>query len=124
MKMVLNTVRMIDHDQAREYTFGDSQSLKENLGIGYINPNDFEKLGLVKSLRVQLSNNYGQVIIKQEQKENVPEGIIIMPVSIWSNQVTGVENGEIIFKNIEVEVEATRDPVPDYKDLISKIKQD
>ena len=124
MKMVLNTVRMVDHDQAREFTFGDSKSLKENLGIGYINPNDFEKLGLVKSLRIQLSNNFGQIIIEQEQDENVPEGTIIMPISIWSNQVTGVEEGEILYKNIEVEVEATRDPVPEYNDLISKIKQE
>ena len=122
MKMILNTVRMVDHDQAREHTFGDSQTLKENLGIGYINPNDFEKLGLVKSLRIELSNNYGQVIIEQEQNENVPEGTILVPVSIWSNQVTGVEEGEILYKNIEVDVEPSRDPVLEYNDLISKIK--
>lgn len=123
MKMIVNIVRMVDHDQAKEFAFGDEKSLKENLGIGFINPSDFEKLGLVKSLRIKLSNSFGNIIIKQEQDENVPEGTVLMPVSIWSNQITGVEKEEIQYKNIEVEVEATRDPVPEYKDLILKIKE-
>ena len=70
MKMIVNTVRMVDHDQTKEFTFGDEKSLKENLGIGYINPNDFEKLGLVESLRIKLSNNFGHIIIEQEQDDN------------------------------------------------------
>ena len=123
MKMIVNIVRMVDHDQAKEFAFGDEKSLKESLGIGFINPIDFEKLGLVKSLRIKLSNNFGNIIIEQEQNENVPEGTVLMPVSIWSNQITGVEKEEIQYKNIEVEVEATRDPVPEYKDLILKIKE-
>ena len=79
---------------------------------------------LLSTFLLLLLNNFGQIIIEQEQDENVPEGTIIMPISIWSNQVTGVEKGEILYKNIEVEVEATRDPVPEYNDLISKIKQE
>ena len=33
MEMVFNTVRMIDHDQLKEYVFGDFKSLNNKLAI-------------------------------------------------------------------------------------------
>ena len=45
-----------------------------------------------------------------------------MPVSIWSNQLTHVDNDEITYKNIAVNVEATRDPITTFKDLLNSIK--
>ena len=122
MKMILNTVRMVDYDQAREHIFGDEQSLKEKLAIGLINPKDFEKLGLVPSLRIKLSNKYGEIIIEQTQDEKVPEGTILMPISIWANRLTGIIGNDVIFKNIEVNVESTRDPVLNFREIISAIK--
>ena len=122
MKMILNTVRMVDYDQAREHIFGDEQTLKEKLAIGLINPKDFEKLGLVPSLRIKISNKYGEIIIEQTQDEKVPEGTILMPISIWANRLTGVIGNDVIFKNIEVNVEPTRDPVLNFKEIISAIK--
>lgn len=122
MKMILNTVRMVDNDQAREHTFGDEQNLKEKLAIGLINPKDFEKLGLVPSLRIKLSNEYGEIIIEQTQDDKVPEGTIVMPISIWANQLTGVIGKDVIFKNIEVNVESTKDPVLNFREIISTLK--
>ena len=122
MKMILNTVRMVDYDQAREHMFGDEQTLKEKLAIGLINPKDFEKLGLVPSLRIKISNKYGEIIIEQTQDEKVPEGTILMPISIWANRLTGEIENDVIFKNIEVNVESTRDPVLNFKEIISAIK--
>ena len=121
MEMTVNIVRMIERDQIEEFSFGNDISLKEKLAIGFVNPKDFDKLGLVKSLHIKLSNKYGEVIISQVRDEKVPEGIVLMPVSIWSNQITGVENGSIIYKNLRVEVEPTRDPILQFKDLIAKI---
>ena len=45
-----------------------------------------------------------------------------MPVSIWANRLTAVIGNEITFKNIEVNVETTRDPVLNFTELISSIK--
>jgi formylmethanofuran dehydrogenase subunit D len=45
-----------------------------------------------------------------------------MPVSIWANQITGFENNELIFKNIKVNVEATRNSVLTYENLLKSIK--
>jgi formylmethanofuran dehydrogenase subunit D len=122
MKMTLITVRMVDYDQAREHTFGDDQSLKENLAIGIINPEDFKNLNLTPSLHLKLSNKYGEVIVKIKEDKDIPQGTIIMPVSIWANRLTAVIGNEIIFKNIEVNVETTRDPVLNFTELISAIK--
>ncbi len=113
---------MVDHDQAREYSTGDYSTLRDNLAIGLINPEDFKKLNLTSSLNIKLANQFGNVILKVKQDKNVPEGMILMPVSIWANQITGVENNEIIFKNIKVKVEPTRDKALEFEDLIKTIK--
>ena len=122
MEMLLNTVRMVDYDQVREHTFGDDNSLKEKLAIGLINPEDFEKLNLKPNLNLKLKNYFGSIIIKPQQDKNIPLGTIIMPVSIWANQITGIENNELIYKNIIVEVELTEDSVLDIKDLLNSIR--
>ena len=120
--MILNTVRMIDHDQAREHALGTKESLEQNLAIALINPGDFKKLNLTKSLHLNLSNQHGTITVGIKEDENIPEGIVLMPVSIWSNKLTRAENDEIVYKNIPVNVEATRDSITRFKDLINSIQ--
>ena len=79
--MIVNTVRMIDYDQLKEHVFGNDSSLKENLAIGILNSEDYEKLNLTPSLNLKLVNKHGQVIIKIKQEKNVPLGTILMPIS-------------------------------------------
>ena len=121
MEFLLNTIRKIDNDQVKEYTFGTEQSLEENLAICFINPKDFDKLNLVSSLHLRLSNKEKHVIVKVEKDGNVPEGTITMPVSIWSNQLSEVQNHELLYKNIAVNVEATRDPIMKFEEIIQKL---
>ena len=118
MQMLINTVRMVDYDQSKEHAFGDDNSLKENLAIGLLNPDDYEKLNATPNLNLKLVNEHGQVIIKIIKEKNVPLGTILMPVSIWSNQIIGIHNSQISFKNIGVNVETTTDNVLDIKDLL------
>jgi len=120
--MLVNTVRMVDYDQLREFTIGDNNSLKENLAIGIFNPEDMKKLKLTEKSRVKLNSKFGNVIVNVKQGKDVPKGLIIMPVSIWSNQITGVEDGKLIFKNIDVNVVITKEPVSSFEDIISSIK--
>lgn len=123
MEMILNTVRMVDYDQVREYAFGDDNSLKENLAICIINPEDFNKLNLTPSLNLKLSNNNGEVIIKVKQDEKIPPGTIVMPVSIWANQLIGINNESIVYKNLKTNVEATRENVLDIRNLLESLKK-
>ncbi len=123
MEMVVNTVRMVDNDQSKEFSFGDDISLKEKLAIGLLNPADSKNLELTPKMNLKLSNEYGQVIIKITENENIPSGTILMPVSIWANQITGIREDQLIFKNIKVHAEVTEENVLDIKDLLSIIKK-
>ncbi len=123
MEMIVNTVRMVDYDQVREYSFGDDQSLKEHLAIGILNPEDFNKLNLTPNLNLKLSNENGEVTIKIKQNNNIPIGTIVMPVSIWANQLTGFQDEILIFKNFKINAEATRETVSDIDNFLKAIKK-
>jgi len=123
MDMLVNTVRMIDYDQAKEYSEGDNNSLKEKLAIGFLNPEDFKNFNLTPSSNLKIISNFGSVIIKVLQDKNIPLGTINMPVSIWANQITGIENNELIYKNLKVNVEVTKDSVLGIKELLNSIKE-
>ena len=122
MDFLLNTIRRIDNDQVKEYSFGSEQSLEENLAIAFINPKDFDKLNLVSNLHLKISNKQRNIVVKIEKDENIQEGTITMPVSIWSNQLTEILNDELVYKNIVVSVEATREPILKFKEIIQKIR--
>ncbi len=124
MKLLLNTVRMVDYDQSREHAFEDISSLEENLALGLLNPGDFKNLNLTSNAHLNISNENGKVIVNVKEEENVPEGILLMPVSIWANQLTSIQNDEIIYKNIEINVESTNEPISAFKDLIQSIKKE
>jgi len=123
MEMLVNTVRMVDNDQLKEFSFGDDISLKENLAVCFLNPIDSKKLDITPNMNLKLSNEYGQVILKIEENKNIPVGTILMPVSIWANQITGIVEGQLIFKNIKVHAEVTEEIVLDIKDLLRIIKK-
>ncbi|MFX1242004.1 MAG: hypothetical protein ACFFA7_12215 [Promethearchaeota archaeon] len=123
MKLIVNTIRRVDNDQVREYSFGDFNSLKEKLAIGFINPDDFKKLNLTPKLNLRLINNFGSVVIRPEEDKNVPVGFINMPVSIWANQITGIVNEEPVYKNIRVDVEVTNDLILGINEILNIIKE-
>jgi formylmethanofuran dehydrogenase subunit D len=123
MEMIINTVRMVDNDQAKEYFFGNEESLRNKLAIGLLNTLDFKNLNISSDMNIKVTSNFGKVVIKPIEDENVPTGTIVMPVSIWANQITGIEQNEISFKNITVKVETSRDPILNLNDLIISMKE-
>lgn len=123
INFIFNSVRLMENDQAKEFALGDESTLQERLAIALINPNDYNQLNPNKKPNLKISSKYGKVIIKVLINEDVPEGTILMPVSIWSNQITGIENSQLILKNIEVNLEATEEPIDDFNGLIKKIRE-
>ena len=121
MEFVLNSIRRIDNDQVKEHAFGTEQSLEEKLAICFINPKDFEKLNLVSSLHLKISNKERHVIVKVEKDDDVPDGTVLMPVSIWSNRLSAVQNNDLLYKNIVVNMEATREPIMKFKEIIQEL---
>ncbi len=114
---------MVDFDQAKEYAFGDYKEIHKNLAMCFLNPNDFSALGLKEGLNLHIRGKYGEVVLYSQKKQEVPEHMLIIPVSIWANQITGIENDQLTYKNIEVEVEPTSTPVLTYSELISKFQR-
>ena len=123
MKFILNTIRKVDYDQAREFAFGDNDSLKEKLAIVILNPEDIKQLNTKPDSIVKIFNETGFVIVKCMQDKKVPLKMAIMPVSIWANQLTLVINNDLVYKNIEVKIEVTDEPILDYKSILQKIKE-
>ena len=122
MEMFINIVRKIDHDQAKEHAFGDDKTLKENVAIALINPEDFSELNLKSNMNVKITSQFGSTILRSKEDKDIPKGMIIIPVSIWANQLTGIENDLPVLKNIKVNVEPSNDSVLDFKELLLKIK--
>jgi formylmethanofuran dehydrogenase subunit D len=122
MEMILNTIRKVDNDQNKEFAFGDINSLEEHLAIAFLNPKEYAKLNLTREKHLKISNNIGSIIVNVVDDENVPEGSILLPVSIWANRITIVEKGELHFKNIKVAIEVTTNPISKYSDIIKQIK--
>ena len=121
MEFILNSIRRIDNDQVKEHAFGTEQSLEEKLAICFINPKDFEKLNLVSSLHLKISNKEKHIIVKVEKDDDVPDGTVLMPVSIWSNRLSVVQKNELLYKNIVVNMEATREPIMKFKEIIQEL---
>jgi len=121
LEFILSSIRRIDNDQVKEHAFGTEQSLEEKLAVCFINPKDFEKLNLVSSLHLKISNKVMYVIVRVEMDDDIPEGTVLMPVSIWSNRLSVVHNNDLLYKNIVVDVEATREPIMKFKEIIQEL---
>ena len=122
MELILNTVRKVDNDQTKEFAFGDTKSLEENLAIAFLNPTNMKKLNLKNEECLNITNDVGSIVVKALEDEDVPEGSILLPVSIWANQLTKVEGNELWGKKIKVNVNATDKAITKYEDIISKIR--
>ena len=122
MEVILNTCRKIDNDQVKEFTFGNDTSLQDKLAVSYLNPLDLKKLGTSTNSNIKISSNKSSIVVKCFEDPKVPEGMILLPVSIWSNQLTELEGEEIQYKNILVDIEPTRDSILSFNDILKRIK--
>jgi formylmethanofuran dehydrogenase subunit D len=122
MKFLLNTVRLIENDQMKEFSLGDKDSLETKLALAFLNPRDYKSINPNKKPHLKISSKYGEVVVKVIEDEDIPEKTILMPISIWSNQLTGVEGAELVYKNISVDLEATEQQLDDFKSIIKKIR--
>jgi len=72
---------------------------------------------------VTIFNDIGSIIVKCEIDEKIPRGMVLMPVSIWANQLTFIMNKDVIYKNIKVQIEATKEKPLKYNDIIQQLKR-
>ncbi len=122
MEILVNTARLIRHDQASEHAFGDYETLKKKVAIAFMNPNTMRQLNVKNHSNVKIISEHGSVVLTAKEEDSIPEGIVTIPVSIWANQITGIIEDELIYKNFKAKIEPTTEPVPSFEDLINKLK--
>ena len=81
-----------------------------------------KKLRLSTNSNIKISSNKNSIVVKCLEDPKVPEGMILLPVSIWSNQLTEIEGEEIQYKNIIVNIEPTNDSILSLNDILNRIK--
>ena len=123
MEFILNTSRRLDNDQAREFAFGDETTLKQKLAVAFLNPIDLGKLKIEPKSNVRIFNDMGSIIVKCEVDEKIPRGMILMPVSIWANQLSFILDNDISYKNIKVQIEPTEEKILKYNEIIQQLKR-
>jgi formylmethanofuran dehydrogenase subunit D len=79
-------------------------------------------VNLNSNARIKITSQRSSIVVKCLEDSNVPEGMILLPVSIWSNQLTAIEGEEIRYKNIVVGVEPTNDSILSFNDLLRRIR--
>lgn len=117
LQVVLLTGRTIEQGVGKERGKA-SKEYVESVSVCYMDPSDLRKLGIKEKTNVQVSTNYGSVIVKALKSMRAPHpGVIFIPYGPWANAVVDPETNGIgmpSFKGIPAEVE----PAPD-KPLLS-----
>ena len=124
MKVILVTGRTIDQGVGKERGKG-SKEYFESASVCFLDEEDMKKLGIKTGVNVQVSTQFGSVILKalKYQRGRNP-GLIFVPCGLWANAVCGDETSSIgmpYFKNIPAEIEpAPNEPILKLEELMLK----
>lgn len=87
---------------------------------------DLRSLGISEEGNVLVRTEFGEVVVSAKKDEGLPSGVIFIPMGPWANVIVGPETGGCgtpQFKGIEVEVEGTKMPVMDVRELFADLKR-
>ena len=117
LRVTLLTGRTIEQGVGKERGKA-SKEYMESVPVCYMDPEDLKKLGIKEKINVQVSTDYGSVVVKAIKSLRGPHpGVIFIPYGPWANVVVNPDThgiGMPSFKGISAEVE----PAPD-KPLLS-----
>ena len=124
LRVTLLTGRTIEQGVAKERGKA-SKEYFESVSVCYINPEDLKRLGIKEKTNVQVSTNYGSVVVKAVKSLRTPHpGVIFIPYGPWANIVVNPETHSIgmpSLKGIPAEVEPASDkPILTLENLLEK----
>lgn len=121
MNVILNTGRTVWQGQAIE-SGKDLKMYIDYAAICNMSSNQFEELGIKEGDNIEILSDYGDVVVKAvKAKEELPEGMVYVPMGPWANRVIRPNTDSTAtpsFKNIPVEIVATDKPVLDMPTLM------
>jgi len=117
LQVTLITGRTIEQGVGKERGKA-SKEYMESVSVCYMDPEDLKRVGIKEKTNVQVSTDYGSVVVKALKSLRAPHpSIIFIPYGPWANAIVDPEThgiGMPSFKGIPAEVE----PSPD-KSLLS-----
>jgi formylmethanofuran dehydrogenase subunit D len=112
LRVTLLTGRTIEQGVAKERGKA-SREYVESVSVCYMDPEDLKKLAIKEKTNVQVSTDYGSVVVKALKSLRAPHpNVIFIPYGPWANVVVNPEThgiGMPSLKGIPAEVE----PAPD-----------
>ena len=98
----------------------DSAEYKDTLAICYVHPKDMKVLG-IKEGNLKITSEFGEVVVKAvESEREAEEGLIILPLGPWANQISGIFKEKLQLKSLKVKVEVTKEQITDIKSFFRK----
>ncbi|MFZ3147895.1 MAG: molybdopterin dinucleotide binding domain-containing protein [Methanothrix sp.] len=92
------------------------------VAICHLSEKDFKSLELSEGKNVQITNEFGQVVLTAKMDAGLPDSLVFIPMGPWANIIVGKDTGGCgtpHFKGLEVEVAATNLPVLNIRELFS-----
>ncbi|MEM3577495.1 MAG: molybdopterin dinucleotide binding domain-containing protein [Candidatus Bathyarchaeia archaeon] len=124
LRVTLLTGRTIEQGVGKEYG-KSSKEYAESVSVCYMDPEDMKKLGIKEEANVQVSTEYGAVVVTALKSKRAPHpNIIFIPYGSWANVVVDPETNGIgmpSLKGIPAYVEPAPDkPVMSLKELLKQ----
>ncbi|MDR2720311.1 MAG: molybdopterin dinucleotide-binding protein [Nitrososphaerota archaeon] len=112
LRVTLITGRTIDQGVGKELGKG-SQEYFDSVAVCFLDSSDIKKLGLKSGMNVQVTSQFGSVVVKaRTYPYGAMPGMIFMPCGIWANAICSAETDSVgmpTFRGFAVEIE----PAPD-----------
>ncbi|MEM2676908.1 MAG: molybdopterin dinucleotide binding domain-containing protein [Candidatus Bathyarchaeia archaeon] len=116
LRVTLLTGRTIEQGVGKE--LGKiSKEYVESVSVCFIDPEDMKKIGIKDGVNVQVSTDYGSVVVKAKKSLRAPHpGVIYIPYGPWANVVVNPETHGIGMPSFKG-VPATVEPAPERQVL-------
>jgi formylmethanofuran dehydrogenase subunit D len=124
LRVTLLTGRTIEQGVGKERGKA-SKEYVESVSVCYMDPEDLKRLGVKEKTNVQVSTDYGSVVVKALKSLRAPHpSVIFIPYGPWANVIVNPEThgiGMPSFKGISAEVEPASDkPILSLTELLKE----
>lgn len=124
LRVTLLTGRTIEQGVGKECG-KSSREYVESVSVCYMDPEDLKKLGIKEETNVQVSTDYGTVVVTALKSKRAPHpNVIFIPYGPWANVVVNPEThgiGMPSLKGIPADIEpAPEKPVMSLKELLKQ----
>jgi len=111
LTVTLLTGRTIEQGVGKEHGKA-SKDYMESVSVCYLDPEDLKKLGIKERTTIQVSTDYGSIVLKALKSLRGPhQGVIFVPYGPWANAIVNPETNSIGMPSLKG-IPAVIEPAP------------